>query len=202
MTLGWRVTLVILGMAVLCILFAASAYGPRKKKARPLSTSTPWTIQSWQKGTITVEHDDRIYDATCNSSASITVPPGYTLASPKYDFPFSPNCDLPIRFVGKPIQNAETLVPTCLYPRRRRYLRTDLKAEADGSVTAMWSEDWFLTLQTTKDGHGTSDQFTITSVHFPGPVARKYNPATGKLETDPDDPIGFLPILPKTGRKP
>jgi hypothetical protein len=162
MTLGLRITLVILGMAVLCILFAASAYGP-------LSTSNPWTIQSWQNGTITVEHDGRIYNATCNSSASITVPPGYTLASPKYDFPFSPNCDLPIRLVGKPVQNAETLAQTGLILRRRGDLRTDLKAEADGSVTAMWSEDWFLTLQTTKDGHGTSDQFTITSVHFPRP---------------------------------
>ena len=105
--------------------------------------STPWTIQSWQKGTITVEHDGGIYDATRNPSTSVTVPPGYTLASPKYDFPFSPNCDLPTRFVGKTVQNAETLA--------------DLKAEADWSVTAMWSEDWFLTLQTTKDGHGTAD---------------------------------------------
>jgi hypothetical protein len=176
MNLGLRVTLVILGMAVLCILFAASAYGPRKKKARPLSTSTPWTIQSWQKGTITVEHDGTIYDATCNSSASITVPPGFTLISPKYDFPFSPNCDLPIRFVGKPVQNAETLAQTGLILRWRIDLRTDLKAEADGSVTAMWCEDRLLTLQTTKDGHGTADEFTITKVH-----PRKYNPATGKI---------------------
>ena len=105
MNLGLRITLVILGMAVLCILFAASAYGPRKKNARPLPTSTPWTIQSWQWGTITVEHDGRMYDATRNPSTSVTVPPGYTLASPKYDFPFSPNCDLPTRFVGKTVQN-------------------------------------------------------------------------------------------------
>lgn len=115
----------------------------REPTPEPIADSRAfWVIESWDKGVITVLHEDHTYEAACDSSYFI-------VPSDLNAFHESKSCDLAVDFIGRDVQP---------FGGKQR--------DSDGWVVVMWSHGDTLVLRRGKDENSPwrQEDYRITSV--------------------------------------
>ncbi len=131
---------------ILVFVFVLAVGCSKKSTSDFIPDPQGWFIESYDNGTITVQHDGYRYTASCESSRSFNNSDSIT--DPKNVIE-SPTCNVAIGLVGHNIQPLD-----------------GKQKDADGWTANMWNFGSTLALRRSRDEHTpwTQEEFKISSV--------------------------------------